>query len=146
MLAAAAATLIAVAAAGCGSSAQPLSRKQLISKADAVCGKLHTKVKAIGPVKTPQDLARATRKLAGFEQQQIEAMKKLVPPKQLASDWKQMIEGVQELSESVATVSTDLQAKKKKTAQAALKQVGEIERKITAIAKRDGFNACTEVT
>lgn len=136
---------ISLALAGCGSSAQPLTRKQLVAKANAVCSTLHKKMKTVGPANTPEELSRVARKLAGYEQQQIEAMRKLVPPKQLASDWKQMIEGAEELSESVATLSSALEAKKKKQATEALKQTGVIEKRVTAIAKRDGFTVCSEL-
>lgn len=134
-----------LALSGCGSSAQPLTRKQLVSKADAVCSRLHRKMKSVGPANSPGQLSHVAEKLAGYEQQQIEAMRKLIPPKHLASDWKQMIEGAEEISENVATLSSALQAKKKHEAQEALKQTGEVEKRVTTIAKRDGFTACSEV-
>jgi len=136
---------LALLLAGCGSSAQPLTRKQLIAKANAVCSTMHRKMKAAGTASTPEQLTRIARKLAGYEQQQIEAMRKLLPPKKLASDWKQMIEGAQEISESVATLSSALEAKDKKQAEEALKQTGEVEKRVTTIAKRDGFTACSEL-
>lgn len=136
---------LALVAAGCGSSAQPLTRKQLVAKANAVCSTLHKKMKEVGPANSPGELAHVAEKLAGYEQQQIEAMRKLTPPKQLASDWKQMIEGAEELSESIATLSSALQAKKKKQAEEALKQTATVEKRVTAIAKRDGFTACSEL-
>lgn len=144
--AALAVALIAVGLCGCGSSAKPLTQKQLAARADAVCSQLHDKVKKLGPAKGAEGFVHLTAKLAGFEQQQLNAMRKLVPPKHLASDWKQILEGVQELSATVATVSTDVQAKDKKQADLELRQVAAVEKKTAAIAKRDGFTQCTTIT
>lgn len=143
-LGALASALLAVGVSGCG-SAQPLTKKQLISRANAACLKLHQRVKKLGPVKTPEDFVHLTTKLAGFEQQQLEEMRKLVPPKQLSSDWKQILEGIQEVSEGVATVGTDMQAKDKKAQQEAVKQTDAVIAKVSAIAKRDGFDQCVGI-
>lgn len=130
--------------AGCGSAA-PLTRAQLASHANALCTQLQNKVKQIGPAKTTQDLGRLAHKLAGFEQQQLEAMRKLKPPASMASDWKQMVEGAEDIAEAAGTLSTDVQLKKDKAAGEALKQVGNVEQHIKPIVERDGFTSCSEL-
>lgn len=145
LLASLTAIAVAAALAGCG-SATPLTRAQLVSHANALCTQLKTKVKQVGPAKTTQDLAQLAHKLAGFEQQQLEAMHKLTPPASLASDWKQMIQGAEEIAEAAGALSTDVQLKKDKAASEALKQVGKVEQRIKPIAEKDGFTSCEELT
>lgn len=144
LLIAGATLALATGVAGCGST-QPLTRAQLVSKADKICAQVHDRVRAVGPAKTPQQLSVLAHKLAGFEQQQIESMRKLKPPASLASDWKQMVEGAQEIAEDAGTLSTDLQLKKEKQAGEALKQIGKVEQRLDPIVKRDGFSSCNEL-
>lgn len=72
-------------------------------------------------------------------------MRMLKPPTSLASDWKALIDGVEEISESAAALSTDVQFKQNKHALEALKQIGQVERRVGVIVKRDGFKNCEEL-
>lgn len=144
LLAPLAAIALGIALAGCG-SATPLTRAQLVSHANALCTQLHHKVEQAGPAKTAQDVAHLAHKFAGFEQQQLEAMHKLTPPASLASDWKQMLQGAEEIAEAAGTLSTDVQLKNKKAAGEALKQVSKVEQHIRPITERDGFSSCEEL-
>lgn len=136
---------LGAAVAGCG-SAKPLTRAQLVSHANALCTQVQTKMKHVGTVKTVQGLALAAHKLAGFEQHQLESMKQLKPPRSLAGDWKQMIEGAEEVTEDAGTVSTDVQLKKNKAAVEELKQIEKVEQHLSPIAKHDGFKSCSELS
>lgn len=138
------APIAAVALAGCG-SAKPLTRAQLASHADALCAQVHAEVKSSGPAKTPQDFVRLTKKLAGFEQHALESMRSLTPPPALASDWKHMIEGAEEVAEDVGSLSTDAQLKKEKGEREALEHVLSVEKRITPIVEKDGFTECKEL-
>lgn len=135
---------LAAGVAGCG-SAQPLSKAQLVRRANALCTQVQQKMKKVGSANTTQELAHVARKLAGFEQQQIESMRKLTPPAALASDWKQMIEAADEVAANAGTLSTDVSLKKDKQAGEALKQIGRIHERILPIVKRDGFISCEEL-
>jgi hypothetical protein len=135
---------LGLAVAGCG-GAKPLTRAQLVSHANALCTQVHTDVKKAGPAKTPQEFVQLTGKLAGFEQHALESMRSLKPPAALASDWKQMIEGAEEVAESVGTLSTDARLKKEKGEREALAHVVSVEKKITPIVERDGFTSCKEL-
>jgi hypothetical protein len=135
---------LGVAVTGCGSTA-PLTHAQLASRANALCTQLHDKMKRLGPAKTANALAQTAHELAGFEQQQLEAMRKLRPPASLASDWKQLVEGAEEIAEAAGTLSTDIQLKKDKAASAAFQQVGKVEQRIKPVVERDGFASCKEL-
>lgn len=144
MLLLAATVLLAATMAGCG-SAQPLSKAQLVRRANALCTEVQHKVRKLGPTKTTKELAHLARKLAGFEQQQIESMRQLTPPRHLASDWKQMIEAANEVAVNAGAISTDVLAKKQKQAGEALRQIGHIHEHILPIVKRDGFTSCEQL-
>jgi hypothetical protein len=106
---------------------------------------VHTDVNKVGPANTPQELVRLTRKLAGFEQHALESMRSLKPPAALASDWKQIIEGAEEVAESAGTLSTDAQLKKEKGEREALEHIVHVQKKIFPIVERDGFTSCKEL-
>lgn len=140
-----AALALGLAVAGCGST-KPLTRAQLVSHANTLCTQVQTKMKHVGTAKTVQGLAHIAHKLAGFEQEQLESMKQLKPPASMAADWKQMIEGAEEVAEYAGSLSTDVQLKKKKAALEQLKQIGAVEKRISPITKRDGFTSCTQLS
>lgn len=141
----AAALALGVALAGCG-SAKPLTRAQLVSDANGICARIHAEIKKQGLANTPQQFAHLVRKLAGFEQQQLEAMRKLKPPSSLASDWKHMLEGAEEVAEDAGNLSTDVQLKKEKTSREALTGILHVQQRLSPIAARDGFTNCKELT
>lgn len=137
---------LGAAVAGCG-SAKPLTRAQLVSHANALCNQLQRKMKQAGAnVKTTQQLAHLADKLAGFEQHQLESMRKLKPPSSLAADWKQMIESAEAIAEDAGTLSTDVQLKKEKAAGEQLQRIGKVEQHVSPIAKHDGFKSCSELS
>lgn len=136
--------MLGVTVAGCG-GAKPLTRAQLVSHADALCTQVHAEMKKMGPAKTPHDLALVAKKLAGFEQQQLESMRKLKPPAAMSSDWKQMIEGAEDIAEDAGTISADVQLKKSNAAGEALKQIGSVEQHIAPIVERDHFTSCKQL-
>jgi hypothetical protein len=144
-LAAALCASIAVTVAGCG-SAQPLTRAQLVKQADAICFQVQKKMKTLGSSNTPKQLAFVARKLAGFQQQELEQMQRLKPPTALASDWKKILEGAEEITENAGTLSTDIQLKKDKQAGEALKQIGATEQRVALVVKRDGLTRCDQLT
>lgn len=135
---------LGAAVTGCG-GAKPLTRAQLVSHANALCTHVHHEVNQAGPSKTPKDFVRLTKRLAGFEQQALESMRSLKPPAALASDWKHMVEGAEEVAESVGTISTDAQLKKEKGEREALEHVVRVEKSISPIVARDGFTSCKEL-
>jgi hypothetical protein len=138
--------------ASCGSakpltrdqSAKPLTRAQLVRHANALCTQVQMNMTKVGPANTTQELTHVADKLAGFEQHQLEAMRKLKPPPAMASDWKHMIEGAQEFTQDAGNLSTNVQPKKKAAIEE-LNQVGKVEQRISPIAKHDGFKSCSQL-
>jgi soluble cytochrome b562 len=135
---------IAIASAGCGSSAKPLTRAQLTAKADVICKSVTAKL-ASKTIKTKRDIARVAPELASFEQTALTELSKLVPPAALANDWKQFVAGAQTLAESISKLGEYAQANNLKGARGVIRTIGTVQQQMVTIAKRDRLKDCQQV-
>lgn len=130
-------------AGGCGKSAKPLTRAQLIAKADVVCRRINHKLSSV-TIKSQQDIARVAPKLAAYEQEALSDLAKLVPPTALANDWKEIVAGAQTLADNVAKLGEYAKSNNIKAARPLIASSSKIQEHIQAIAKRDGFQDCSK--
>lgn len=137
------AATIAVAGAGCGESAKPLTRAQLIAKADTVCRRINKKLSST-TIKSQQDIARIAPKLAEYEQEALADLSKLVPPASMANDWKEIVAGAQTLADNIAKLGEYAKANNLKGARSLIQSSTKIQQQIQATAKRDGFKDCSQ--
>ncbi len=115
-LAAAALVTLAVAVAGCGgSSAKPLTRAELTAQANAICKTVTAKL-ASKTINNEKDIARVAPELASFEQSALTKLSKLVPPAELANDWKQFVADAETLAENTAKLGEYAKANNLKAA------------------------------
>jgi hypothetical protein len=131
------------AAAGCGKSAKPLTRAQLLVRADAICRRVNKKLSST-TIKTQQDLVRALPRLSGYEQEGLADLSKLIPPPSMENDWKVIIAGAQTIADNTAKLSESAKAKDLRAVRALITEIGKVEQHTAAIAKRNGFKACAE--
>lgn len=134
-------------APGCGASSKPLTRAQLIAKADAICKRVTTRLQASGAnhANTPAQLERLAKSLATYEQSAFDELGALVPPAALEADWKRFVAGAQTLAESTTKLSQDLATKARAKIQALITSAEATQKQMVAIAKRDGMKACEQV-
>jgi hypothetical protein len=137
-----AATTLAVS--GCGSSSKPLTRAELTAKANAICKTVSAKL-ASKTIKTQQDIARIAPELASFEQTALTELSKLVPPAELANDWKQFVAGAQTLAENTSKLGEYAKANNLKGAKGLITSSQAVQQQMVAAAKRDGLTACEQV-
>jgi hypothetical protein len=137
-----AATTLAVS--GCGSSSKPLTRAELTAKANAICKTVSAKL-ASKTIKTQQDIARIAPELASFEQTALTELSKLVPPAELANDWKQFVAGAQTLAENTSKLGEYAKANNLKGAKGLITSSQAVQQQMVATAKRDGLTACEQV-
>jgi hypothetical protein len=130
--------------AGCGESAKPLTRAQLLHRGDAICHKVSKKLSST-TIKTEKDFVRELPKLAGYEQEGLAALSKLIPPARMAEDWKMIVAGAQTLADDIAKLGEDAKAKHLKAARKLVTEIGKVQQRTRAIAKRDGFKDCAQV-
>jgi hypothetical protein len=138
-----AATTLAVSGCG-GSSPKPLTRAELTAKANAICKTVTAKL-ASKTIKTQQDIARIAPELASFEQAALAELSKLVPPAELANDWKQFVAGAQTLAENTSKLGEYAKANNLKAAKGLITSSQAVQQQMVATAKRDGLTACEQV-
>lgn len=145
----AATTLLALLlCSGCGSSPKPLSRAQLVEKANSICRRVTAKIEATSKgesANTLQQLAHLASKLAGFEQSALGELGKLVPPAALESDWKRFLAGAQSLAEDTVTLSDAASTNNKAETQRAVASAEVTQKQMAAIAKRNSIKECERV-
>lgn len=133
----------AFAGAGCGKSQKPLTRAQLLVKADAICRHIEKKLSSFS-AKNEKEFIRLLPRLAGYEQQGLAELSKLVPPAQMADDWKTIVAGASTLADSTAKLAEAARAKDLKTAHAITSEIGKVQQRTIAVAKRNGFKECSQ--
>jgi hypothetical protein len=140
---------LVLAATGCGSTPKPpLTRAQLTSKADSICRTVTAKLEAASKgesANTPQQLERLTTKVSGFEQKALTELTALVPPPALEAEWKRFVSGAQMLAEDTAKVGQYVASKNTAAGKAVISQVEATQKRMVAIAKRNGFKDCEKV-
>lgn len=137
------ATMLAIAGCG-GSSEKPLTRAELTAKANAIC-KTVTARFASRSIGNSKELARVIPELASFEQNALAELSKLVPPAELADDWKKFVSGAETLAENTSKLSEDVKAKGLKNAGSLIAQSEAIQQQMQATARRDGLVGCEQV-
>jgi hypothetical protein len=131
--------------AGCGGSgAKPLTRAELTAKANAICKTVTGKF-ASKSLNSQQQLASVVPQLAGFEQKALAELSKLVPPAELADDWKKFVDGAETLAENTAKLSEYVKAKNLKGAGSLITRSEATQAQMRATARRDGIVGCEEV-
>ena len=133
-----------VAFTGCGGSTKPLTHAELVSKADAICKTVTTRL-AKNSIKSEQDIARVAPELASFEQKALAELSKLVPPAYLESDWKQFIAGAGLLAENTLKLGEYAKANNLKAGDTLIRSSETTQHQMQAIAKRDGLSECGQV-
>ena len=133
-----------LAASGCGSSPKPLTRAELTAKANAICKTVTVRL-AKSSIKTQRDIARVAPELASFEQTALAELSKLVPPAELANDWKQFVAGAQTLAENTLKLGEYAKANNLKGAKGLITSSQAVQQQMTATAKRDGLKDCEQV-
>lgn len=133
----------ALTAAGCGESAKPLTRAQLLARADAICARINKKLSATN-IKSEQDIVRIAPQLVADEQQGLAELNKLIPPGSMADDWKTIIAGAQTLADSTAKLGEDVKAKDVKAAHTLIEEANKVQQRTITVAKRDGFKDCSQ--
>jgi hypothetical protein len=137
-------TAAALTASGCGgSSSKALTRAELTQKADAICKRVNVKLGATsGQVKTQADLARLAPQLVSFEQGALAELSKLVPPSNLASDWKEILTDAQTLADDTAKLGEYAKTKQTVATRELVATSAKVQQKLVATAKRNGLTDC----
>ncbi len=127
-------------------STGPLTKAELIAKADLICKGVTDKLEATS-LGSQQAVAEFAPKMAAYEHAAVAEMKKLTPGADLTKDWKQVVASMQMLAENTDKLSEA--AKKVGNFVNSERVLGSVNldsrRPLLATAKRVGFKDCAEV-
>jgi hypothetical protein len=151
--------ITALAVTGCGASTkssgtsgsitsseaaeQTLTRPNLIAKADAVCHRVNMK-RTSNKIGSQQEIAHSATELASYERHALTELNKLVPPAFLANDWRQILANRQTIADDTLAVGRDVNSNNVTAAHTLLSEIEQVQRRMFAIARRDGFNDCAQ--
>lgn len=126
-------------------SSKPLTRTQLIAKADAICKRVNARL-ASSTAHNHQQIVRIAAQLAAFERTATGELMQLVPPAELATDWSQIVAGVRALADTTARYGEYAASNQLANAQKFIVAGRRRTRQAAAVAKRDGFTDCAHLS
>ena len=142
--------LIALAAAGCGSS-QPHKISALVTTADPVCHKVSVKREAANAAlheasssttKSLQVLAKVAPGIALVEHNAVAVLSKLKPSASEATEWDAILLGMRLLAEDTTKLATAAKADDIAEVHSIDANGKQLQEKLAVIAKRNGFSYC----
>lgn len=119
----------------------PLTRIELIAKAEPICARANAELNST-TIKSRAELARALPQAAAYDQVEATELSNLVPPASMASDWKQIIAGLQTFGDDTDKAGEDLESGSSEAAGSVYAAAKKGHEQLVAIAKRDGFKQC----
>lgn len=132
------------AAAGCGSRTATTNavRTSFIAKADTICEHIYARQNATD-IKSRRDYVRIVPSLTAYEKVAFAELSRLTPPAPLASDWRRIAAAAQTLAGYSARLHDYAKANDVRDARPLLPAAARVRRQMAAVARRDGFRACS---
>jgi hypothetical protein len=121
-------------------SRAPLSRAQLIGRADAICRRVNLKRASIR-LETRRDYAQLLP-LATYERTALEQMQGLTPPAVMAASWKKILAGTLTAVDSIDAIAQAGLANERNEMERQSRIGGKALLKTYALAKHEGFRDC----
>ncbi len=144
------AIVVAIAVAGCGTSSTN-GKAKLVAEADPICKQISidrtaanaevSKAKS-STAKTLRVLARVAPPVAAAEHRMVARLHALSVPSSLASEWQQLLAGMEQLADDATQIGEQAKANDYKTIASLTASGRTIREHLTAIAARDGFTYC----
>jgi len=134
-------------ASGCGGSSKAtrLTSAELIAKADAICARVHAEFHANG-YSSLQSMALRAPRVAADEQTGARELRELTPPAAMADDWKQIVENAEAIAAETAKLGEDAKHDTLAELTPMLNTGEQRDRRVLAIAARDGFKQCAKAS
>jgi hypothetical protein len=121
------------------------SRTSLVTKADAICARVNAKRASI-KYRTQQDYLTKIPALAAYEKTAIAEMSKLTPSTSIAGDWVQILRATQRIAADTGKLARYIEAGNNVVTEQLSTDAQAAQRRIAAIAARDGFKECGRIT
>jgi hypothetical protein len=120
---------------------KPLTRAELVARANAICGSTHTKLSAIS-VKTGEQFTRVLPQIAIYDSVEFKELRKLTPPASMAHEWARIVGGVHLYSEYVNRIANYAQANNSTSAAPLFRAANALHRQLVALAAHNGIRHC----
>jgi hypothetical protein len=123
---------------------RPLTRRQLIARADAICGKTNTKLSTLSII-TKKEFARLLPQVAVYYTTETSELGKLVPPPTMAHAWQQILSGFQQYTTYTNTVAGYARANNFTAAAPIIRTAEVMHHNLAAFVKQSGFRRCSRL-
>ena len=149
-------SILALAFAGCGGSdnnsgdggdtaaPEPLTKTELIAKADAICKDMQTKLDAVPEPESMDDLASAIGTQIKLSGPAIEKLKELTPPDDLASEYESWTAKLDELQAGTEKVRDAAESGSEEQVSKVINEVDSVNTEADKIGKELGFKVCAK--
>jgi hypothetical protein len=125
------------------SAGPPLSKSQLVARADAICKQLNAGLDSEkNKVRTQQDIIRVVALRVGLEQTALTELSKLTPSASMAQDYQQLLKTRQTLIEDTKKLGEDAAANNSKAETPVYVSSAALIRQMAKTAKHDGLTYC----
>lgn len=123
-------------------SGRPLTRAQLIARADAICARTDTKLATI-LVLTTKEFARVLPQIAAYASSEARELSRLVPPANMAHSWSQLLGDFHLYGEYTNTIDGYARANNLHAASPLIDKADALRQETKLLAGREGFKRCS---
>lgn len=123
---------------------KPLTRTQLIARADPICASTNLQVGTMS-ARTGSESLRILPQIVVYYSTEAESLGKLVPPRSLAHDWGQIVNDIQHYSQITNAAVRYAKENQLPTARRLYRQAIKLLEQWPATAKRDSFKHCSKL-
>jgi hypothetical protein len=124
----------------------PLTRAQLIARADAICKRRNTAIDAVKLQSAKAaGVVRFASQSAALEQAAFLELGRLSPPTAMAANWQQILAYDRTLLEAVLDLGEYGKHRDARAISALAHSTEAVKRRLLAAASRDGFKYCSRV-
>jgi hypothetical protein len=135
----------ATAVTSSSSTTTPLTRSELIAKADAICYRVNVE-RSANRIRSIKSIATTIPHLVAYEQAAFTELGHLVPPTSMSSDWKVIVSSANALASDTKKVGEEVQTGNSSAAGQSLSASNLDLQKMLSVAQRNGFKDCAQIS
>jgi hypothetical protein len=126
-----------------GSPTGPLTRAELIARADAICASVNARRASLK--RLSHGYVAKLPWLASYEHAAFAQLGRLIPPVSMAGDWRQIVVVAQTVTADTAKIGEYAKSNSVNAARPLFGQVGEAQERMLTTARHAGFRDCAQL-
>jgi hypothetical protein len=131
-----------VALAGCGGGGDRLTKEELASRADAICGKYEAKLDALAEPQSIEEVASLAEKAKPIVADGVDELEQLEPPEELEDDYDRWIELNRDSLEAIDDLKQAAADGDEARVQQVVQDANAQEKEADALARQIGLDEC----